>query len=215
MFCVEPERDHNTTSPPAVVIGSAVPTSTCVVALNKTSAVVEVFTVVAPPMLSAPAEAIADIPSAPDAVKFADVVTVVPVIEIPPEADRAAVIETAPVAGIEMLPVAVEVVIELETVVAAALTVTGPATVREPPEMVTPEVLPTLPILKPEVGPETVRLVVLNVDVKELPDDSKTTAPVVLICNVGEPFSESAMTVTSPLDAVAPDRAARLTVPVQ
>ena len=75
----------------------------------------DVFIVVTPPMETAPAVAITEIPVFPDAVMLAEVVTDVPVTEMPPFAESAAVTETTPVAGIEMFPPTV-VVIELETV---------------------------------------------------------------------------------------------------
>ena len=85
---------------------------TLVVALNITSPVVVVETVVEPAVSTCPAVAVREIPFAPDAVMFAVIVTAVPVIAMLPFADRAAVIRTVPVAGIEMFPPLV-VVIEL------------------------------------------------------------------------------------------------------
>ena len=165
--------------------------------------------IVTPPTLTAPAVAINEMPVLPEAVMLAEVVTVVPVTEMPPLAESAAVIETAPVAGIEMFPPAV-VVIELDTVVAAALMVTGPATDIVPPEIVTPEVLLVLPILRLEGGPAKVKLVVLNVELKDALVDSKTTAPVVLTKIVGVPFRASPTTLMFPVEAVALERAPRL-----
>ena len=171
------------------------------------------FTVVVPPIVTAPAVAVAKIPSEPDAVMFALVVTVVPVIAIPPLADRATVTETTPVAGIEIVPPFV-VVIELETVTAAPLIVTGPATAIVPPVIVTPEVFPVFPIRKLDGGPARVKLVVLNVALNEALLDSNTTAPVVFTKIVGVPFSLSPTTVMFPVEAVAPARAPRLYVPI-
>jgi hypothetical protein len=214
VFCVEADLDQRTTSPPLVVIGSLEPTITLVVALNNTSPVVVVVIEVAPPMLTAPAVAVTEIPFAPDAAILAVVVTAVPVMAMLPFADRAAPTETAPVAGIDIVPLFV-VVIALETVTAAPLIVTGPATEVVPPEMVTPEVLPDFPIRKLVSGPDKLKLVVPKVELKFAPEDSNTTAPVVFTETVGVPFSASPMTFMSPFDAVAPLSAPRLIVPVQ
>ena len=159
--------------------------------------------VVTPPMFTSPAVAVTEIPFAPDAVMFAVVVTDVPVTAMLPFAIRAAVIETAPVAGIEIVPPTV-VVIELETVTATPFIVTGPATEVVPPEIVTPEVFPVFPIRKLDGGPLKLKLVVVNAEVKFAPEDSSTTAPVVLMLIAAfEPIT-SPMTVTLPEALVAP-----------
>ena len=202
VFCADPERAQRTTSPPLVVIGSLEPTITWVVALKRTSPVVVVVTEVTPPMFTAPAVAVTEIPLAPDAVMFAVVVTAVPVTAMLPFAESAAVIETAPVAGIEMVPLLV-VVIELDTVTATPLIVTGPATEVVPPEIVTPDVFAVLPIRKLDGGPLKLKLVVLNAEVKFAPDDSSTTAPVVLMFRAAFDAITSPITVTLPVAVVA------------
>ena len=98
---------------------------------------------------------------------------------------------------------------------AAPLIVTCPATEVVPPEILTPEVFPVLPIRKLDGGPVILKLVVLNVEPKEALEDSKTTAPTVFTAKVGEPFRESPVTVTDPVAAVAALSAPRLIVPVQ
>jgi hypothetical protein len=132
-------------------------------------------------MVTAPEVAVMAIPLAPLELWFAEVDTVVPLMPRFPDAEIAAVTETAPLAGIMTSPREVVVVMELETVTAAPLIVTGPATDMEPPEMVTPDVFPDLPIRKLFGGPAIVKLVVLNVLPKLALDDSKTTAPVVRV----------------------------------
>ena len=151
-----------------------------------------------PPTLTAPAVATNEMPVLPEAVILAEVVTVVPVTAMPPFAESAAVIETAPVAGIDMFPPAV-VVIELETVVAAAFMVTGPATDIVPPEIVTPEVLLVLPIRRLEGGPAKVKLLFVNVLANEAAVDSNTTAPVVFTVRVDAAEILFPITVTLPL----------------
>jgi hypothetical protein len=84
-----------------------------------------------------------------------------------------------------------------------------------PPEIVTPDVLPVLPIRKLAGGPLRLKLVVVNVAPNEELEDSKTTAPVVFTATVGEPFNESPVTVTDPVAAVDAASAPRLIVPVQ
>ncbi len=81
---------------------------------------------------------------------------------------------------------------------AAPFTVTGPATEIVPPEIVRPDVFPVLPIRKLDGGPLRLRLVVLNAEVKFAPDDSSTTAPVVLMLSAAFEAITSPITVTLP-----------------
>ena len=89
-----------------------------------------------------------------------------------------------------------------EFVIAAALTVTGPAIDIVPAANVTAELLPVLPIRKLDGAPLNERFVVAKVCEKFAEEDSYTTGPVVLAAMVGEPDIESAITVIAPLGAV-------------
>jgi hypothetical protein len=175
----------------------------------------EVLTVKSSPTVTSPLVAVNEIPESPEAVRVFEVVALVPVRVIPPLADKAAVTESAPVAGTEIVPPFV-VVIELEIVTAAPFTVTGPATAMVPPEIVTPDVLPVFPMRRLLGGPAIVKLVVLNVDAKFALEDSNTTAPVVRVYTVGVPFNASPITVTSLAAAVVAElNEPKFTVPAQ
>lgn len=172
-----------------------VPVTTLVVALSQIFPVVEVTTAKVPPTVTAPEVAVIEMPVLPVACKLADVL--------------------AEVLLMTMSPVFVVVVIALATLTAPPVTVTGPATEVVPPEIVTPEVLALFPMRKLEGGPLRLKLIVLNVEPNDVPDDSNTTAPAVFTATVGEPFNESPVTVTDPAAAVEAASAPRLMVPVQ
>jgi hypothetical protein len=184
------------------------------VAFKTIGAIALVLALIAAPVVRFPAVAVTVTPPSPTEVRAPVPAKLSALTEIEPLAFNVPAPVYAPVATTAMLP-AVVVAIELETVTAAPLIVTGPATEMAPPEIVTPDVFPVFPIRKPEGGPLKVRLAVLKVDVKFAPEDSKTTAPVVLTETVGVPLSASPITLIAPDEAVALLRAPRFIVPVQ
>ncbi len=86
----------------------------------------------------------------------------------------------------------------------------GPATEIVPPETVTPEVFPLLPIRKLDGLPLRLNAEVLNVPVKAELEDSKTTSPEVFTFIAVAPLITSPITVTLPLGAVPAEVAPRL-----
>ena len=158
---------------------SAVPVIMFVVAFNQILPVVEVVTPRVPPIVTAPALAVIEIPVLPVAPMLAEVV--------------------ADVEFMMTSPVVVLAVSELATDTAPPLIVIGPATVTEPAEIETPEVLLVLPIRKLEGGPDRVKLLFVNVLANDAAVDSKTTAPVVLTVKVEAAEMLFPMTVTFPL----------------
>jgi hypothetical protein len=82
-----------------------------------------------------------------------------------------------------------------------------PSTEIVPADNVMSEVLPLFAIRKLAGGPLKLKLVVLNAEVKFAPDDSSTTAPVVLMLSAAFDAITSPMTVTLPealVELVAP-----------
>ena len=79
-----------------------------------------------------------------------------------------------------------------------------------PPDTVTPEVFPLLPMRKLDGLPLKLKAEVLNVPVKAAPADSKTTSPVVFTLIAVAPLITSPVTVTLPLGAVPAEVAPRL-----
>ena len=97
-----------------------VPVMTFVVAFNQIFPVVVVVTASVPPVVTEPAVAVTEIPFVPEDCKFADAIVVVVLdIVMSPVAVSPAPIETAPVAGMFILPEAVDAVIVADTVTAA------------------------------------------------------------------------------------------------
>jgi hypothetical protein len=161
-----------------------------------------VLALIAAPVVMSPAVAVTVTPPTP-----AEVIAPVPVndeavTETEPFAFKVPAPVYAPLARTVMLP-AVVVAIDLETVTAAPLIVTDPATEIVPPVIVTPDVFPVLPIRKLDGGPLKLKLVVLKAEVKFAPEDSSTTAPVVLILSTAFEAITSPTTVTLPEALVA------------
>ena len=120
VFSVDPDRAQSTTAPPLVVMVLLVPVMMLAVAFRIIFPVAEVVTARVPPVVTDPDEAVTDIPFAPDEDKLAeDIVVAVLVMLRSPAAVSAAPIETAPVAGILMLPDVVDAVMLALTVTAA------------------------------------------------------------------------------------------------
>jgi hypothetical protein len=97
-----------------------VPVMIFAVAFNQIFPVVDVVTARVPPVVTEPDEAVTEIPLVPEDCRFAeDIVVAVLVMLRSPAAVSAAPIETAPVAGILMLPDVVDAVMLALTVTAA------------------------------------------------------------------------------------------------